>query len=145
MSSFPRSLHENIREKLHILERHLQNILVSFSLPLAAHSIPIGPFFQPQYFFKTPKSYSRAAGKKKKFVCGPRSNMFCLVIEIYWSIVKAVWKYYWSMLNVILKKSAINIISPIFFFHLTVRAKLANTIGHQRPICMKSLKTSWGP
>jgi hypothetical protein len=37
----------------------------------------------------------------------------CLFIEIYRSIVEAILKYYWRVLNVILKKSQKIIISPI--------------------------------
>jgi hypothetical protein len=55
-------------------------------------------------------------GEKVKFVCGP-SNMLCLFIETYWSIVEAMIKYFWSAVDVILKKSPISIISPKCFEH----------------------------
>ncbi len=41
--------------------------------------------------------------------------MRCLFVEIYWCVVEAILEYYWRVLNVILKKSRISIISPIFF------------------------------
>ncbi len=44
-------------------------------------------------------------GRKGK-ICPRPSNMFCLLIEIYLSVVEAILKYhYWSVLKVILNKS----------------------------------------
>jgi hypothetical protein len=42
--------------------------------------------------------------RNSKFCLRP-SNMFSVFIEIYSSIVEAILKYYWRVLNVILKKS----------------------------------------
>ncbi len=53
-------------------------------------------------------------GRKSK-ICLRPSNMFCLFIE-FWilnlSVVEAILKYYWRVLNVTLNKSPISIISP---------------------------------
>jgi hypothetical protein len=41
--------------------------------------------------------------------------MFWLYIEIYWNAVEAIFKHYWRVLTVILKKSSKSFISLKFF------------------------------
>jgi hypothetical protein len=50
----------------------------------------------------------------KKFLRGP-SNMICLFTEIYWRIDEVLLKQFREHYTVILKKSPISIISPIYF------------------------------
>jgi hypothetical protein len=77
--------------------------------------------------FKIARKLFKGRGEKVKFYLRP-SNIFCLFIGSY----QAILKYYWRVLNVILKKSPINIISPKpYIFNLTER-KMVNTIVHQR-------------
>jgi hypothetical protein len=64
--------------------------------------------------------------------------MFCLFIEIYWSIVEASLKYYGRVIIVILKKYQ-ELLFLQYVFNL-ISGKMANTIAHQRTI-LKGEKT----
>ncbi len=50
------------------------------------------------------------------------------------SVVKAILKYYWRVLNVILNKSPLSIISPVLYVFNLIPEKKANTISHRKTI-----------
>ncbi len=70
--------------------------------------------FRSNMVFKIAKKPIQRPQRKSK-ICAQPPNMVCLFIEIYWSLVGFILKYYWRVLNMILQKSPISIISSICF------------------------------
>jgi hypothetical protein len=60
-------------------------------------------------FFKIAKILFKGRVENEKFVCDPRKCFACS--ENYCNVVEAILRWYWKVLNVILIKSPINIIS----------------------------------
>ncbi len=134
---FPGGYHESIREKLYLL-KFAAKLLCGPPCFLLVHLmnffIANGPLFLLQYrkiSSSLVKAYSGPHRYVQNFV--RPSNMLCLFIEIYWSVIEGILKYYCRQFNCDFEEISNKYYSPKCF-HLNRWENGKCVLVHQRNI-----------